>query len=246
MFSLETQETIGYGEKSITTKCPEAIIILQLQSLVGLLIDAFMLGLTFAKLSRPRERMKTVIFSKYAVIAPRDGKLCLMFRVGDIRKSQIVDLYMRLQLFRSCTTKEGKEISFHQEDLKICYDWNDPDNDFRNRLFLMLPVVIIHVIDEKSPFYDLTPERLQEREFELVAMLDGVVEHTGLNTQPRTSYLNSEILWGYDFFNMLEKSYFSKDGFYNVDFSRLDEVHVVEMPNCSPREYYRQQQLVQN
>ena len=83
MFSLETQETIGYGKKSITTKCPEAIIILQLQSLVGLLIDAFMLGLTFAKLSRPRERMKTVIFSKYAVIAPRDGKMCLMFRVGD-------------------------------------------------------------------------------------------------------------------------------------------------------------------
>lgn len=246
LFSVETQETIGYGEKAITTKCPEAVIILQLQSLVGLLIDAFMLGLTFAKLSRPRERMRTVVFSNYAVIAPRDGKMCLMLRIGDIRKSQIVDASVRLQLFRTWTTKEGKEIPFYQEDLKICYDWRNPDNDFRNELFLMLPMVIIHVIDEKSPFYDFTPEKLQETEFEIVAVLDGVVEATGLNTQPRTSYLNSEILWGYDFFNMLEKSQFSENGFYNVDFSKLNDVHVVEMLSYSPREYYRQQQQIEN
>ena len=169
-----------------------------------------------------------------------------MLRIGDIRKSQIVDASVRLQLFRTWTTKEGKEIPFYQEDLKICYDWRNPDNDFRNELFLMLPMVIIHVIDEKSPFYDFTPEKLQETEFEIVAVLDGVVEATGLNTQPRTSYLNSEILWGYDFFNMLEKSQFSENGFYNVDFSKLNDVHVVEMLSCSPREYYRQQQQIEN
>ena len=60
-----------------------------------------MLGLTFAKLCQPRERTKTVMFSENAVIALRDRKLCLMFRVGDIRKSQIVDASIRMQLFRS-------------------------------------------------------------------------------------------------------------------------------------------------
>lgn len=234
--------TIGYGDKFITTKCPEAVIVLQLQSLVGLLIDAFMLGLIFTKLSRPRERSRTVLFSKYAVIAPRDGKLCLMFRVGDIRKSQIVDASVRLQLFRTWVTKEGKEIPFYQEDLKVCYDWRNPDNDFRNQLFLMLPMVIIHVIDDNSPFYELTPDKLQEREFEIVTVLDGVVEATGLNTQPKNSYLNSEILWGFDFCDTLEKSQYSDKGYYHVDYSRLNDVYVVEMPRCSPREYYRQQQ----
>ncbi|KAJ7340147.1 hypothetical protein OS493_002874 [Desmophyllum pertusum] len=244
LFSVETQETIGYGQKAITTKCPEAVIALQLQSLVGLLIDALMLGLTFAKLSRPRERMRTVMFSQYAVIAPRDGKMCLMFRVGDVRKSQIFDASVRMQLFRTWTTKEGKEIPFYQEDLKVCYDWRNPDNDFRNELFLLLPMVIIHVIDENSPFYDVTPRTLQGLDFEIVVVLDGVVEATGLNTQPRSSYLNSEILWGYDFCNTLEKSQFSDSGFYNVDFSRLNDIHVVDTPRCSPKEFYRQQQQV--
>lgn len=210
--------------------------------LVGLLIDAFMLGLTFAKLSRPRERMKTVMFSEYAVIAPRDGKMCLMLRIGDVRKSQIVDASVRIQLFRTWTTEEGKEIPFYQEDLQVCYDWRHPDNDFRNKLFLLLPMVVIHVIDESSPFYDVTPQMLQGSDFEIVVVLDGVVEATGLNTQPKSSYLSSEILWGYDFCNTLEKSQFSENGFYHADFSRLNDMHVVDVPRCSPREYYRQQQ----
>ena len=242
LFSVETQETIGYGQKAITTKCPEAVILLQLQSLVGLIIDAFMLGLTFAKLSRPRERGKTVMFSEYAVIAPRDGKMCLMLRIGDVRKSQIVDASVRMQLFRTHTTAEGKEISFYQENLKVCYDWRDPDNDFRNKLFLILPLVVIHIIDQNSPFYEFTPQMLQRSDFEIVVVLDGVVEATGLNTQPKSSYLSSEILWGYDFCNTLEKSQFSAKGFYHADFSRLNDVHVVETPRCSPREYYRQKQ----
>lgn len=242
LFSVETQETIGYGQQAITTNCPEAVILLQLQSLVGLLIDAFMLGLTFAKLSRPRPRMRTVMFSDYAVIAPRDGKMCLMFRVGDIRRSQIVDASVQMQLFRTTTTTEGKEIPFYQEDLKVCYDWRNPDNDFRNQLFLLLPMVIIHVIDEYSPFYDVTPQTLQESDFEIVVVIEGVVEATGLNTQPKTSYLNSEILWGYDFCNTLEKSHFGENGFYNADFSRLNDLHTVNTPTCSPKEYYRRQQ----
>ena len=241
LFSLETQQTIGYGQKAITTNCPEAVILLQFQSLVGLLIDAFMLGLTFTKLARPRERMRTVMFSDYAVIALRDGKMCLMFRVGDIRKSQILDASVQMQLFRSTTTKEGKEIPFHQEDLKVCYDWRNPDNDFRNQLFLLLPMVIIHVIDENSPFYDVTPQTLQQSDFEIVVVIEGVVEATGLNTQPKSSYLNSEILWGYDFCNTLEKSHFGENGFYNADYSRLNDLHTVDTPTCSPKEYYRRQ-----
>lgn len=182
------------------------------------------------------------MFSEYAVIAPRDGKMCLMLRIGDVRKSQIVDASVRMQLFRTHTTKEGKEIPFHQEDLKVCYDWRDPDNDFRNKLFLLLPLVIIHIIDENSPFYDVTPQMLQRSDFEVVVVLDGVVEATGLNTQPKSSYLSSEILWGYDFCNTLEKSQFSEKGFYHADFSRLNDIHVVETRRCSPREYYRQKQ----
>ena len=211
-----------------------------MQSLIGLILDAFMLGLTFAKLSQPRERMKTVMFSEYAVIGPRDGKMCLMFRVGDIRKSQIVDASIRMQLFRKWTTTEGRKVPFYQEDLKVCYDWRNPDNDFRNQLFLLLPMVIIHVIDENSPFYGLTPDELKESDYEVVVVLDGIVEHTGMNTQPKTSYTADEIIWGYDFVDVIDRK-FLENGKYFVDFSKFNEISNVDVPLCSPKEFYEMQ-----
>lgn len=48
------------------------------------------MGVVFAKLTRPHLRTQTLLFSRKAVIAVRDGYLTLMFRVGDIRKSQLV------------------------------------------------------------------------------------------------------------------------------------------------------------
>ena len=38
LFSIETQVTIGYGTRAITDKCPEAILLLLIQSLLGLYI----------------------------------------------------------------------------------------------------------------------------------------------------------------------------------------------------------------
>ncbi len=56
LFSLETQHTIGYGSRQTTNVCPEAMIVMSLQSVIGCLIQAFMVGLVFAKLSRPQHR----------------------------------------------------------------------------------------------------------------------------------------------------------------------------------------------
>ena len=49
-----------------------------------------MVGLVFSKLSRPQLRTKTVIFSQRAVITLRDRKLCLIFRIGDLRDDNFV------------------------------------------------------------------------------------------------------------------------------------------------------------
>jgi potassium inwardly-rectifying channel subfamily J len=71
-----------------------------LQSIVGVMIQAFMVGIVFAKLSRPKKRTQTLLFSRNAVICQRDGHLCLMFRVGDMRKSHIVEAHVRAQLIK--------------------------------------------------------------------------------------------------------------------------------------------------
>lgn len=48
-----------------------------------------------------------------------------------------------------------------------------------DQLFLVSPLTICHVIDAKSPFYDLSQRSMQTEQFEIVVILEGIVETTG-------------------------------------------------------------------
>lgn len=100
LFSVETQHTIGYGNRYTTPECPEAIFTMCIQCILGVFIQAFMVGIVFAKLSRPKKRAQTLLYSRNAVICHRDGVPCLMFRVGDMRKSHIIEAHVRAQIIR--------------------------------------------------------------------------------------------------------------------------------------------------
>lgn len=79
-------------------------------------------GIVFAKMTRPKHRTQTLLFSKYAVICQRDGELTLMFRVGDMRKSHIIGANVRAQLIKTKMTKEGEVMSQYQTELEIGTD----------------------------------------------------------------------------------------------------------------------------
>jgi potassium inwardly-rectifying channel subfamily J len=82
LFSLETQHTIGYGYRHVNDECKAGVILLMIQSACGALITIYVGGIVFNKLARPKQRMKVLTFSERAVVAPRDGQLCFMFKVG--------------------------------------------------------------------------------------------------------------------------------------------------------------------
>jgi potassium inwardly-rectifying channel subfamily J, other len=73
---IEFSPFTGYGHRFVTTECPEALFLLCLQSITGVFIQAFMVGIVFAKLSRPKKRAQTLLFSRNAVICHRDGVPC--------------------------------------------------------------------------------------------------------------------------------------------------------------------------
>lgn len=98
LFSIEVQVTIGFGGRMITEQCPAAITVLILQNIVGLIINAVMLGCIFMKTAQSHRRAETLIFSRHAVIAVRNNRLCFMIRVGDLRKSMIIGAVVRLQV----------------------------------------------------------------------------------------------------------------------------------------------------
>ncbi|XP_041978734.1 G protein-activated inward rectifier potassium channel 3-like isoform X2 [Aricia agestis] len=228
LFSIETQHTIGYGSRTTTEECPEAIFIMCLQSIVGVMIQAFMVGIVFAKMTRPKHRTQTLLFSKYAVVCQRDGELCLMFRVGDLRKSHIIGASVRAQLIRSRTTKEGELLSHYQTELELNADGCD------SNLFFIWPITMVHRINAESPFYGVSAADVLQERFEIVVILEGTIESTGQTTQARSSYTTSEVMWGHRFAPLV--SYNRERQGYEVDYSKFDETSQVDTPLCSAKE----------
>ncbi|XDV54918.1 hypothetical protein PO909_023107 [Leuciscus waleckii] len=125
------------------------------------------------EISQPKKRAETLVFSTHAVISIRDGRLCLMFRVGDLRNSHIVEASIRAKLIKSKQTKEGEFIPLNQTDMNVGYDTGD------DRLFLVSPLIICHEINQHSPFWDISKQHLAHEELEIVVILEGMVEATG-------------------------------------------------------------------
>jgi len=87
-FSVQTQQTIGYGYMSPTNYASNMLV--ALQAIIGLLMEACSIGLVYSKFSRAPTRASSIMFSKKAIIANRNKKKCFFFRFSDIRKHQLV------------------------------------------------------------------------------------------------------------------------------------------------------------
>ncbi len=57
-------------------------MVLVVQTIFGLLLDAITIGVLFARISPPQQRARSIFMSETAVIARRDGILKLMFRIA--------------------------------------------------------------------------------------------------------------------------------------------------------------------
>ncbi|XP_075047775.1 ATP-sensitive inward rectifier potassium channel 14 [Mixophyes fleayi] len=227
LFSLETQTSIGYGFRSVTEECPLAILTVVLQCIVGCIIDAFIIGAIMAKIAKPKKRNETLVFTENAVIALRDGKLCLMWRVANLRKSHLVEAHVRAQLLQPRVTPEGEYLPLDHTDINVGFDSGT------DRIFLVSPVTIVHEIDEESPLFEFGKAELEASNFELVVILEGMVEATAMTTQCRSSYLPSEILWGSRF----EPVLFEKRNHYEVDYLHFHRTYdVPNTPTCSAKE----------
>ncbi|XP_042338614.1 inward rectifier potassium channel 2-like [Plectropomus leopardus] len=235
LFSLETQTSIGYGFRSVTEECPLAVLAVVLQCIVGCIIDAFIIGAVMAKIAKPKKRNETLVFSDTAVVALRDGKLCMMWRVGNLRKSHLVEAHVRAQLLKPRVTEEGEFLPLDNIDINVGFDTGT------DRIFLVSPVTIVHEINDESPFFEIDQKTLEnDSELEVVVILEGMVEATAMTTQCRSSYLASEILWGHRF----EPVLFERKDCYQVDYSFFHRTYEIpNTPSCSAKELAEQKYI---
>ncbi|XP_069808754.1 inward rectifier potassium channel 16 [Dendropsophus ebraccatus] len=221
LFSLETQTTIGYGNRCVTEECSFAIILVTLQSVFSCIIDTFIIGAAMAKMATARKRAQTIRFSYFALVGVRDEKLCLMWRIGDFRSKHVVEGNVRAQMLRYNEDHE-KGIVMDYKDLKLVND----------QIILVTPVTVVHVIDQDSPFYALDRKALASDRFEILVTFVYTGDSTGTSHQSRTSYLPREILWGYRFNNILE----AKKKYYKVDCEQFEEMTEYYAPFCSAKQ----------
>ncbi|XP_062245129.1 potassium inwardly rectifying channel subfamily J member 11, like [Platichthys flesus] len=226
LFSIEVQVTIGFGGRMVTEECPLAITVLIIQNILGLIVNAVMLGCVFMKTAQANRRAETLIFSRNAVIAPRNGRPTFMFRVGDLRKSMIISATVQLQVIRRTVTAEGEVIPVCQLDIQV-------ENPLRsNGIFLVSPLIISHTMERGSPLYELSAQSLAAEDLEIIVILEGVVETTGITMQARTSYTPEEILWGRRFVSIITE----EDGRHCVDYSKFGNTVPVRMSSLSAKE----------
>ena len=143
--SLQIQSTIGFAAPSHNhwAKNWRVILIITFHSLSTILFNIFLLGTLFARLSSAKNRAMSVRISSMAVVRQeeKNGYPFLEFRIGEIRKHQLLNLRMSVDLF----SHKGAKL-FHRHSLAI-----EPSGG----MFLAVPTEIRHVIDETSPLWHL-------------------------------------------------------------------------------------------
>jgi inward rectifier potassium channel len=205
-FSVQTLATIGYG--AFAPKTRYANVLVAIEALVGVLGFAIAAGLFFAKFSRPTAR---VVFSRVAVITPRDGVPSLMLRMANERANQVVEAQVQVSLIRSERTAEGEQVRrFYDLDLVRT-----------STPIFLLSWTVVHPITATSPLYGITPESLAEGEGEVVVSVAGVDETFSQTIRARYSYLPEEIVWGARFVDIMSTL---PDGRRRIDYGRFHDV----------------------
>lgn len=186
-FSVQTLATIGYGH--VYPQSVYCHLVVLLETVTGVVGFAIMTGLVFAKFARASAR---VMFSRVAVITPRDGVPSLMFRMANERANQIVDASLHVVLARTETTIEGERV-------RRLYDLNL----LRKRTALFtLSWTAVHPIDDRSPLLGQTPQSMRESQTEIIVSLVGLDESFGQTIHARCAYATDDILWGHHFVDL--------------------------------------------
>ena len=231
LFSIETQTTIGFGTIYPDANCMGTIPLVYLQVTVGFLLETLLLGFMLVKFARPKNRRKTLVYSSVATIVKEEGEMVLQVRLGDLRKSHLIDTKCYGIFIKDKVSEEGVHYPLYQHHMEFKAHGMD------DRVFLIWPLVLTHVINADSPLYNMKPEDiLHANNFELVVILEGTIEATGEICQARTSYTSKDLLWGYRFENIVE---FDHDhGKWRANFKLFDDVTPSPTPKCMPRQFY--------
>ncbi len=181
-FSSQTFTTVGYGR--IAPVGILASLLSTFEAFLGLLFFAVATGLFYGRFSRPRAFIR---FSDNMLVAPYQDSKALMFRLVPYKNN-------------SLTNAEVSVMAAIEEDsVRKFYSLR---TELSRITSLSMNWTIVHNIDEKSPFYEFSQENFKEIPIEIIIHINAFDEVFSNTVLQKTSYINSEIIYGAKFLPM--------------------------------------------
>jgi inward rectifier potassium channel len=184
-FSSQTLTTVGFGRLAPLGTLTSAIA--AIESMLGVLVFAIATGLLYGRFSRPQAKL---LYSDHAIIAPYRQGTGLMFRMANMRHSQLIEVEVSITL--SYIVKGAKTRSFDRLKLE-----REKVNLFPTNW------TVVHPIDEESPFFNLSQQEFHEMRSELIILLKAFDDTFSQTVYSRTSYHTEEIIYGRKFLPMV-------------------------------------------
>jgi inward rectifier potassium channel len=200
-FSAQTISTLGYGR--VAPVGVAANIIAAIESMLGLLTFALATGLLYGRFSSPSAKIK---YSTHAVIAPYQNVNGFMFRIINLRKSELFEVEITVTL---SLRRENSDLrNFFTLDLE------------RHKIVLFPSVwTVVHPINETSPLYGQKQADYEKLDAEFIIMIKAFDQSFSQTVYSRSSYKASEIKWGEKFVYVIQQD----ANAILVDAARLDE-----------------------
>jgi inward rectifier potassium channel len=202
-FSVQTLGTIGYGFLAPATTY--ANILVTIEAFLGLIIIAILTGLFFAKFSRPKGKIE---FTNGMTVTTYNGLPTLMFRMVNIRKNQIIDATMSLNILLEEKTLEGQSLR-RFTDLKLV----------RSAVpMFAMSMTLMHVIDQESPMFEMNAKKCTLLRPEIFVTMVGTDGTFGQTIHATHTYQYSDIQWGKSFKDMVTVM---PDGSREIDYANF-------------------------
>ncbi|OQR80496.1 inward rectifier K channel (IRK-C) family protein [Thraustotheca clavata] len=203
-FSVHTIATIGYGVIGPQPDSTKNNFFVTLESSLGLIFTTIFTGIAWSKFARPRAHIH---FSKQIIITTIHGQRCLLFRAantrhhGDIRESS----------FRIGVNLTNSKTGLRQmQDVPLLIPiWPST----------RIPVTLIHVIDENSPFYQFqSPNDFSSYRVSVIALFTGLDTTFTENVYARKMYFWDDFVMDMHFDDCVSIC----NGSVTIDYSRFD------------------------
>lgn len=210
-FSVQTFATVGYGTIHPIGFVPNFLVMIE--SYYSLLVNALITGLVFARFARPTAMVK---FSKTAVVAPyQDGK-AFMFRLVNMRASQLIEVNIKLMM-----------AHFNEEDDgRVVRRFDVLELERSNVSFFPLAWTVVHPITQESPLFNWSHKDLEKADAEFLILLTAIDETFAQPVHTRSSYKPNDVAWNAKFVNLYRKV--QSDEPISIDVRKLSVIEPVE------------------